>query len=303
MEPCVSPETEVPPKSEIGLDEPDVGMVNRRQYRPECDPRKDILRKLWSDVRKEKSETGRFRLLAKSMRTVVQKKEADKWRKVLLHMGQFSMPQMYTDFLNFTHNVILDSLVELQKMSKSSSARKLAVVSECRDKPAILDQNTWLEFVLALGVPVEDAGSSADLSRTSVCLSRQTSADDLCTVLRLLDALKSLGIEPVRHLSNSTSDDRRRMRDLLGLYLQYPQMELDLTDDRIQGLWGKYTPQRELLERLGLQQCKEDNLKFIRRRERDGKENASPDFSLSSTELGYVLLSALCPPVSYETQV
>ncbi|XP_078689451.1 uncharacterized protein LOC144920880 isoform X2 [Branchiostoma floridae x Branchiostoma belcheri] len=286
-----------------GLDEPDVGMVNRRQYRPECDPRKDILRKLWSDVRKEKSETGRFRLLAKSMRTVVQKKEADKWRKVLLHMGQFSMPQMYTDFLNFTHNVILDSLVELQKMSKSSSARKLAVVSECRDKPAILDQNTWLEFVLALGVPVEDAGSSADLSRTSVCLSRQTSADDLCTVLRLLDALKSLGIEPVRHLSNSTSDDRRRMRDLLGLYLQYPQMELDLTDDRIQGLWGKYTPQRELLERLGLQQCKEDNLKFIRRRERDGKENASPDFSLSSTELGYVLLSALCPPVSYETQV
>ncbi|XP_019640243.1 PREDICTED: uncharacterized protein LOC109482032 isoform X2 [Branchiostoma belcheri] len=286
-----------------GLDEPDVGMVNRRQYRPECDPRKDILRKLWSDVRKEKSETGRFRLLAKSMRTVVQKKEADKWRKVLLHMGQFSMPQMYTDFLNFTHNVILDSLVELQKMSKSSSVRKLAVVSDCRAKPTILDQNTWLEFVLALGVPVEDAGSSADLSRTSVCLSRQTSADDLCTVLRLLDALKTLGIEPVRHLSNSTSDDRRRMRDLLGLYLQYPQMELDLTDDRIQGLWGKYTPQRELLERLGLQQCKEDNLKFIRRRERDGKENASPDFSLSSTELGYVLLSALCPPVSYETQV
>ncbi|KAI8504736.1 hypothetical protein Bbelb_178540 [Branchiostoma belcheri] len=286
-----------------GLDEPDVGMVNRRQYRPECDPGKDILRKLWSDVRKEKSETGRFRLLAKSMRTVVQKKEADKWRKVLLHMGQFSMPQMYTDFLNFTHNVILDSLVELQKMSKSSSARKLAVVSDCRAKPAILDQNTWLEFVMALGVPVEDAGSSADLSRTSVCLSRQTSADDLCTVLRLLDALKTLGIEPVRHLSNSTSDDRRRMRDLLGLYLQYPQMELDLTDDRIQGLWGKYTPQRELLERLGLQQCKEDNLKFIRRRERDGKENASPDFSLSSTELGYVLLSALCPPVSYETQV
>ncbi|CAH1268912.1 Hypp4019 [Branchiostoma lanceolatum] len=294
------PDTTVPPR---GLDEPDLGMINRKHYRPECDPGKDILRKLWSEVRREKSDSGRFRLLAKSMRSLVQEKEGDKWRKVLLHMGQFSMPQMYTEFLDFTHNLILDSLVELQKMSKSSSAKKLPVVSDCRPKPAILDQNTWLEFVMALGVPVEDAGSSAELTRTSVCLSGRTSADHLRTVLRLLDTLKALEIGPVRHLSNLTPDDRRRIRDLLGLYLQYPQMELDLADGRLQGLWGKYTPQRELLEGLGLQQCKEDNLKFIRRRERDGKENASPDFSLSCIELGYVLLLALCPPSHHETQV
>eukprot|EP00058_Branchiostoma_floridae_P008455 XP_002593943.1 hypothetical protein BRAFLDRAFT_98240 [Branchiostoma floridae] len=289
-----------------GLDEPDVGMVNRKHYRPECDPRKDILRKLWNDVRKEKSETGRFRVLAKSMQTVVQEKDADKWRRALLHMGQFAMPQTYTEFINFTHDVILDSLVELQKMSKSSSAKKVPVVSECRPKPAILDQNTWLEFVMALGLPVEDAGSSADLTRTSVCLSRHTSADHLRTVLRLLDALKTLGIEPVRHLSNVTPDDRRRIQELLGLWLQYPRLELEQTDARLRGLWDKYTPQRELLEGLGLQQCKVDNTKYVRRRERDGKENASPDLSPCSTELGYVLLLALCPPTCSthrETQV
>ncbi|XP_078608937.1 uncharacterized protein LOC144880564 isoform X2 [Branchiostoma floridae x Branchiostoma japonicum] len=289
-----------------GLDEPDVGMVNRKHYRPECDPRKDIIRKLWSDVRKEKSETGRFRVLAKSMQTVVQEKDAEKWRTALLHMGQFAMPQTYTEFLNFTHDVILDSLVELQKMKKSSSARKVPVVSECRPKPAILDQNTWLEFVMALGLPVEDAGSSADLTRTSVCLTGHTSADHLRTVLRLLDTLKTLGIEPVRHLSNVTQDDRRRIQDLLALYLQYPRLELEQTDARLRGLWDKYTPQRELLEGLGLQQCKVDNTKYVRRREKDGKENASPELSPCSTELGYVLLLALCPPACSthrETQV